>query len=101
MSRSAIWRGQSNADNRKTCAQLTMEAAIEEGKMTNRKGEIKIVGNAKTFNLNSMLAQNIISSNYFQKICGNTKNHKELVDEIYNKVRLILLYLFTLVLFIY
>ena len=50
------------------------------------KGQINIVGNDSTFNMNSMLINNISKSPYFMKCCQNLKDWSSVVDEIYYEV---------------
>lgn len=87
MSRSALWRQESNVKERERLAIETFHTAVEEGRNCHGKGQIPLVGPDDTFNLNPMLLHNISKSPYFQKCCNKLKEWGALVDEIYYEVK--------------
>jgi pre-mRNA-splicing factor 38B len=48
-------------------------------------GEMPIHGNDRTYNLNPLLAQNIVASEYFRRDLVQIQTYREVVDEIYNR----------------
>ena len=86
MSRSALWRGADKQQQRKSAAVELVDACRAEGFEGTKKGDIPLIGNCETYNLNVMLSNNVISSGYFLKLCEKIKDWKTLIDEIYYNV---------------
>lgn len=88
MSRSALWRQETNAKERDRIAYEIFENAVEEGKEKARmKGVIPLACSNDTFNMHPVLIQNIAKSPYFQKCCREIADWNSLVDEIYYEVK--------------
>mmetsp|Transcript_19184 Transcript_19184/g.28312 ORF Transcript_19184/g.28312 Transcript_19184/m.28312 type:complete len:184 (-) Transcript_19184:176-727(-) len=49
-----------------------------------KSNELKVHGNTRTYNLNSLLAQNIMNSEYFKEL-QEIESFLDTVDEIYNR----------------
>ena len=50
-----------------------------------RKGEVRQIGNQMTFNVDDILAKNVLASEYLKAL--QEKSFDELVDEIYERVK--------------
>ena len=50
-----------------------------------REGEVRQIGNQKTFNIEDILAKNLLASEYLKSLVDKTFD--ELVDEIYERVK--------------
>jgi len=48
---------------------------------------MEVHGNKTTYNLENVLRQNILSSDYFKETCMNLHSFEEIVDEIYLNVK--------------
>ena len=49
------------------------------------EGEVRQIGNQKTFNIEDILAKNLLASEYLKSLVDKTFD--ELVDEIYERVK--------------
>eukprot|EP00581_Thalassiosira_minuscula_P011071 CAMPEP_0183716358 /NCGR_PEP_ID=MMETSP0737-20130205/10312_1 /TAXON_ID=385413 /ORGANISM="Thalassiosira miniscula, Strain CCMP1093" /LENGTH=539 /DNA_ID=CAMNT_0025945625 /DNA_START=46 /DNA_END=1665 /DNA_ORIENTATION=+ len=88
MSRSALWRQETNVKEREQKARQTFLTAIEEGRTNSHlKNIIPLIGPDDTFNIHPMLLQNISKSPYFQKCCEKLTDWNMVVDEIYYEVK--------------
>lgn len=48
---------------------------------------MELYGNQTTFNVENVLRQNILNSEYFRKTCSQLSSWEEVVDEIYYNVQ--------------
>lgn len=62
---------------------------------------LAVWGNKETMNLNSLILNNIRSSQYFRNILIEKKTYHEVVDEIYNQVKYNLYFIIKFRYFIY
>mmetsp|Transcript_50021 Transcript_50021/g.150492 ORF Transcript_50021/g.150492 Transcript_50021/m.150492 type:complete len:103 (+) Transcript_50021:117-425(+) len=90
MSRSALWRQEAGVKERAEKAENLFLSAVEEGRSKPKKALIPLHGpdgGSSAFNLNPMLIQNIIKSQYFQKSIEKLTDWNAVVDEIYYEVK--------------
>ncbi|TYZ50749.1 hypothetical protein PybrP1_012177 [[Pythium] brassicae (nom. inval.)] len=81
MSRSALTR----QSLQKSLAMRQQPPAAEVDERRVKQDELAIYGNPTTYNLNTLLHQNILQSEYFRELY-NLKTYHEVVDEIYYRV---------------
>ena len=80
-SRSAEWRSQMRLNAKGP----EKPPAYMDPDRYRREGELKQIGNQKTFNLEEILAKNVLASEYLQSL--QSKTFDELIDEIYLQVK--------------
>ncbi|DAZ94599.1 TPA: hypothetical protein N0F65_005362 [Lagenidium giganteum] len=85
MSRSALTRHAMQKSAALRTQLLSGAFDDEENTRKVKQDELPIHGNETTYNLNTLLHQNILQSSYFHQLY-NLKTYHEVVDEIYNRV---------------
>lgn len=91
MSRSSLWRQEKGASNdERPPPEDVFRAACDEGRAHN--GALHVWGEETSFHFNSLLLKNCIHSSYFQECCEHLPNWTAVIDEIYNEVQSLSVY---------
>lgn len=88
MSRSALWRQETNVKEREQRGDDLFQEACAQGRSRGRGGSVlPLWGPDDSFHFNPLLLRNTIQSPYFQKCCTKLTDWNSVIDEIYYEVK--------------